>query len=121
MRIVKEAARIPHHCVVYPHLGAKQVEGYVDTGNDLTCIDPHIYLSVVAVREMAKLIGLPDAQEHEAAVARVEQLERDLDEARSALAEADRLIEAIDVIESRDFRARKKPGRPRKNDSEGVG
>lgn len=121
MRFVEQAFMQPHKCFVFPHLGNNHRKGYIDPGNNLVCIDPHPYLSVEAVEQCAQFIGYPSKAEHEAAVARVAQLERELDDARTALAEADRLIEAIDVIESRDFRARKKPGRPRKNDSEGVG
>lgn len=118
MRFVERAPVRPHHCAVIPHLGANHKDGYIDSGNEMSCIDPHIYVSVVAVREMARLIGDPSREEFEAATARVAQLEEELAAAKDALDSAERFIEAIDAIESRDFRARKKPGRPRKNESE---
>lgn len=118
MRFCEKAPIRPHHCAVIPHLGANHPDGYIDSGNEITAIDPHIYVSVVAVREMARVIGDPSREEHADALARIERLEQELEATKNALAEADRLVEAIDVIESRDFRARKKPGRPssRKND-----
>lgn len=78
-------------------------------------MDPHIYLSVVAIREMAALVGLPSREELESVVGERDRLARELEECRAALDAAERLVEAVDVLESRDFRARKKPGRPRKD------
>jgi hypothetical protein len=101
---------------VFPTLGSAHPKGYIDTGNELTVIDPHAYISVEAVEQCAQFIGYPTKDEHADALARIERLEQELESTKNALAEADRLVEAIDVIESRDFRARKKPGRPRKND-----
>lgn len=114
MRLVQSAERLPHHCVVYPQHGQVQREGYVDTGVQLTVMDPHVYVSVVAVKDMAALIGLPRVEEFEAVVGERDRLARELEECRAALDSAERLVEAVDVLESRDFRARKKPGRPRK-------
>lgn len=120
MRFAERAAIRPHHCFVFPHLGANHAKGFIDTGNDLTCIDPHAYLSIEAVEQCAQFIGYPTREEHAAAVDRVAVLEAELAQVRAALDEADRVIEAIDVIESRDFRARKKAGRPPRKNEEVV-
>lgn len=116
MRFSEKAHIRPHQCFVFPSLGAAHPKGYIDTGNELTCIDPHSYISVEAVEQCAQFIGYPTREEHADALATVERLEQELESTKNALAEADRLVEAIDVIESRDFRARKKTGRPRKSD-----
>lgn len=118
MRLVESAERLPHHCMVYPQLGQCQREGYVDTGSTVTVMDPRVYISVCAVKDMAALIGLPRVEEFEAVVGERDRLARELEECRAALDSAERLVEAVDVLESRDFRARKKPGRPRKEVSE---
>jgi hypothetical protein len=40
MRVVPSALVRPHHCAVYPQLGSNHPDGYFDTGNDLSVIDP---------------------------------------------------------------------------------
>ncbi len=120
MRLVDKPATFPSRCAVIPFLGATYDGGFVDTGSEMAAgaRDQHVYVSVAAVEQMAALIGwTPPAD--------VGQLRADLDEAAAAvlrlegeLAEADQLVRAIDTLESADFRARKKTGRPRKTESE---
>lgn len=76
--------------------------------------DDRIYVSVSWVLERATQLGWRSGDEFV-------ELERELELERDAralaeddLARADAVVDAIDLIESRDFRARKKPGRPRK-------
>lgn len=120
MRFAEKAHIRPHQCFVFPSLGSAHPKGFIDTGNEITAIDPHAYISVEAVEQCAQFIGYPSREEHAEALARVEALEAELESTKVALAEADRLVEAIDVIESRDFRARKKPGRPSRKSDEMV-
>jgi hypothetical protein len=82
----------------------------VDSGNELPGFDNHIYTSVAAVKEMAKLIKWVSPEDHsvalaqrDAALSRIEALEEDLAEER-------RKVEAIDFLGSTDFVARKKRG-----------
>ena len=118
---VPKAAEWPGECVLFPHLGGAHRDGYVHTNTTRNILGRlvHEYVSVVGLKEACAAMGWPSVEEHSAALDRIVVLERELEETKAALAESDRLIEAIDVIESRDFRARKKPGRPRK-DSEVV-
>lgn len=116
MRFVERADIRPHHCVVFPHLGTDHRDGYVDTGNEISAIDPHAYVSVAAVVEMAKLIGYPTREEHAAAVGEVARLGAELEQSAAALADAERALDAIDALESRGFRERRKPGRPKKQE-----
>lgn len=58
MRVVAHAAIRPHRCAVIPFIGnSNTAEGFIDTGYDLPGWDPHVYVSVQAVKEMARLIG----------------------------------------------------------------
>lgn len=58
MRIVQQAALRPHRCAAVPFIGNSNSKlGFVDTGQDLPGWDPHVYVSVEAVCEMARLIG----------------------------------------------------------------
>ena len=81
-------------------------KGFVDTLLTPAVVDPRVYLSVSYVEEIARKLGMEYADEAKAAAleARVEQLEAEL-------VEADKRIEAIDVMESAGFTARKRPGR----------
>lgn len=105
------------NCAVLPYQ-AKDAEGFIDTGNDLLGIDPHVYISGAAVKEMAKLFGWfpPDT------VADLEQrlaaCEKELDDTLEQLSDADGYLDAIDTLESQGFRARKKPGRPKTTQTE---
>lgn len=117
MRFVERADIRPHYCIVFPHLGSDHSMGYIDTGNEITAIDPHAYVSVVAVEEMAKLIGYPTREAHAEAVSEVARLSAELEQERAARADAERALDAIDALESRGFRERKKPGRPAKKQS----
>lgn len=102
-----------------PQIGQFHAEGFIDTGSEIesSAKDSHVYVSVVAVRELAKLIGWVDpaelAQERDDLAARVEALEGEL-------ASQDAVLEAIDTLESADYRARRKPGRAKKQVEEAV-
>jgi hypothetical protein len=111
MRLVATADIRPHHCLVFPHLGAAHPKGYIDTGNDLYVIDPHGYISVVAVEEMAKLIQLPTEDEWEKTQQELENLRSENQSLHDELQEVQSTVDAIKVIERREFKARKRPGR----------
>jgi len=115
MRWVETPAVRPNHCAAIPFV-TNDPEGFIDTGSELDGYDNHVYVSVTAIREMARMIGY----QHPADVA---QLERELRETREELqvaqvklAEQERHLVAIDVLASAGFTARKKPGRPKREE-----
>lgn len=115
MRFVERADARPNQCFVYPHLGASHAEGYLDPGNDLTCIDPHPYLSIVAVREACKVLGWPTQQDHANAIAELERALARVTELEVALDEADRFAESVKwTLGKFGEEVRNKPGRPKK-------
>ena len=83
----------------------------VDLGNDFDFDHQgRMYLAVSACRDLGRLVGLVDPEGDlvknlQAAHDRITELEEQLE------SEA-RFREALDVIESADFRARKKAGKP---------
>lgn len=111
MRWVETAAIRPNRCAAIPFIGGNDPDGYIDTGSELDGFDNHVFISVKAVHEMATLIGRPTvAQFREVVSSNIAFSER----LHALTAERDELLErfaAIDVIESADFRARKKTGR----------
>ncbi len=120
MRWVAQAVTAPARCAVLPYVGATHELGFIDTGSELPDggdgrFDKHIYVSVVGARELARVIGYVDPADLEARVAELEAL---LAAQAEELALANRQLDAIDVMESADFRARRKPGRPAKQREE---
>lgn len=72
--------------------------------------DGRIYLSVSAVEDLAAQIGLVPVETGEA---RVAELEAQVELLLAELEDERRVNSAIDVLESRDFTARRKAGRPK--------
>lgn len=108
--VVSQAKFRPQHCVIYPQHGAEHPEGYFDTGNIIEGVDPHAYVSVVAVRHMAEELGW-------ASPAKVEDLEDLLNrrdnkivELEAELKAADKQLEAINTLRSERWRPVSKPG-----------
>jgi hypothetical protein len=115
MRIVALPFARPMRCAAIPYIGqSAQGEIWFDTGSELMGPDDHVYLSGTAVKECARMIGWVPPSD-------IKALRRELEDVRHELAavlterhELKHKLDAIDVIESADFRARKKPGRPPK-------
>lgn len=121
MRLVPQAVIRPHHCAMLPHLGSAHVKGYVDTGSELPGFDNHGYASVVFVEEAArKLLGWSSPEVVKELEDRLAERDRTIEDLRAQLEEADRHLSAIEVMESAGFRARKKPGRPRKAEEQAA-
>jgi hypothetical protein len=114
VRIVEKLAWSPHKCAVIPFLGEASGHRFIDTGIELEGFENRVYVSEPAVKDMGKMLGFPSLEEHEELKSRVEELERELALTRDQLEDADSRLDAIDLLESANFTARKKPGRPRK-------
>jgi len=113
MRVIEGPELAPHRCAAFPSVGAGHPGRFVDTGSDLFdgFTTQRVYLSDLAVVEAAGLLGLVDGVELKQ---RVSDLEREIEGMRAEVAEARALANAVDVMESAGFTARKKPGRPAK-------
>lgn len=115
---VERAKLSPHHCAVFPHLGQAHRDGYFDSGIDLPGpgLPPHnalhrMYVSVVAVKELARKLDWIPPEEVEVLRQEVRDLQGQLVEALERADAAEAVVDSIDVIESAAFRARKRPGR----------
>lgn len=115
MRFVDRPHLAPHVCAVTLR-GAtdESVKQWIETDVNLTGFEPHVYLSDIAVREAARLLGYGSPEDVASLNERIEDLERELSLTKDQLEDADRRLEAVDLLESAGFRARKKPGRPPK-------
>jgi len=110
-RIVERADIRPNKCVVYPHIGHDHAKGYIDTGMDMLGVEPHAYISIQAVEDIAKQLGYLLPADHEIMCAELVEANGKIIELERELNEASNVLDAIDAIESVGFRARKKPGR----------
>jgi hypothetical protein len=120
VRLQEKPKGRPGTCAVIPGR-ATDPEGFVATGHIVPGWDPEMTFSAAGIKQLANVIGLPSKEAHQALKeerdvlqARVEQLEAENEE-------LSRFADAIDTIESRDFRARKRPGRkPKQQESANV-
>ena len=110
MRWVPVAANRPNRCAAIPFLSAHDSKGFIDTGTVLPGWDPHVYVSVVALEEMARLIGWHPSSQQAAYDRVLTAKDEELERLRAENMELAETISAIDVIESSDFTARKKRG-----------
>lgn len=118
MRLVERASIRPQRCAALPQIGPNHPRGYVDTGSELFGgLDNHVYVSVVAVEEMARLIGWHPRRDVKTLEAQRDQALDRVRELEEALASAERNLDAADLLADQ-FTLRRKPGRPRKEEVE---
>lgn len=97
-------------CAVLPFVG-KDDEGFFDTGNELV---DHVYVSVTAVKEMARQLGWLDPGDVEDLRNEIEERDLRVQRLEDELNDTETVFQAIDVLESQGYTARKKAGRPKK-------
>jgi hypothetical protein len=113
VRLTDKPYFTPFRCAAIPYVGqTHENTRWIDTGEELD--REHIYLSEHAIREACKLLGWASPEEHVALQHHAAELAGRVAELEDQLTEAERFADAIDVIESKQFRARKKTGRPKK-------
>jgi hypothetical protein len=116
MNKVAKALMAPHHCAVNPHLGSEPRGGLWDTGHDLQGPGSHlhrVYVASSTVEDLARRDGWISKDEAQHLRQHIASLVRELGDAKAKLEGAQAKLDAIDVIESEGFTARKKAGRPK--------
>ena len=116
MRLAPKFTGNVGHCVVLPQVANSTLNSdelnVVWTGTRIWGDHgPDIEISVAGVKEMAKLIGLPSREEHVETLAELESLRKRNAELEHECNRYEEAFSAIDVLESSDFRARRKAGR----------
>lgn len=97
MRWVQSPAIRPHRCAAIPFI-SQDPKGFVDTGTDLMGWDPHVYLSVTAVEQAARLIGwVPSGAIFQAEQAK-DRLKAQLDEKDRLIEELTRQMDAMEIV-----------------------
>lgn len=115
MRLVPHAALRPHRCAAIPFVGnASSRKGFFDTGHDLPGWDPHVYISVEAVEQMAHRIGWVPAHVNQEDRRKLAARDSEIEALRNELADARHKLGAVEVLKQAGFQQQKKPGRPAK-------
>jgi hypothetical protein len=115
MRIVALPYARPMRCAAIPYIGqSAKGEIWFDTGSELMGPDDHVYLSGTAVKECARMLGWVPQSDVRALRAELEAVQHDLAVAVAERDELQRHFDAIDMLASKGFVERKKPGRPPK-------
>jgi hypothetical protein len=112
MQIVESPVWPPSKCAVTGR--GEDLNGFLDTGSQLTCIDPHIYISYEGMKLLAKEWGFVDPDTHEKLLKAYAVLHEDIAKVKNDLAEANREIDAVHVLRSKGYTSARKPGRPPK-------
>jgi hypothetical protein len=113
VRLVTHAAIRPHRCAVIPFIGNSNAkEGFVDTGMDLPGWDPHVYVSVEAVKEMARLIGWQPSTVLQGHKQKVETLQRKLEGLEAENEALSEQLAAVHTLKQNGYTASKRVGRP---------
>jgi hypothetical protein len=99
MRWVAHAAIRPHRCAVIPFVGNSNASGgFIDTGMTLPGWDPHVYISVEAVKEMARMIGWQPAQVQKTHDARLAGKDDRIAALEAEIAENRRVVDAARLL-----------------------
>jgi outer membrane murein-binding lipoprotein Lpp len=118
VRLVQQPVRIPHRCAVIPYVGATHPSGFFDTGTDFAGF--RVYVSVVAVQEMARQLKWVPAGTLEHARADTAAAMRRVAELEAKVAELERVVGAVQTLKAAGYQQARKPGRPPKTSQEEV-
>lgn len=115
MRWVQHAAMRPHHCAAIPFVGNSNArKGFIDTGIDLPGWDPHVYVSVDAVEQMARMVGWQPAHVQQGVRDRMAGKDQEIEQLTARVTELEEQLQAVQVLKNAGFAQAKPPGRPRK-------
>jgi hypothetical protein len=109
VRWVRSAVRRPNRCAVVSFIGQDHPEGFIDCDTEFW--GEHVYVSVVAVKEMAKLIGLPTKQEYNDARRRGDDMARHVEELEARCEALAGQLEAVHTLKAAGYSSQRKPGR----------
>jgi len=112
VRFVERAEIRPSRCAVLPQIPGNHPRGFLDTGSEmLGGLDNHVYVSVVAAEEMARKLGWQSPEDAQELRDELEAVARERDRLQDEVDDLNRDFEAIDVLQSKGFTTRRKPGR----------
>ena len=109
LRWVPAAIMRPHRCAMIPYVGGTSPKGFFDSGTDYR--GDRVYVSVIAVEEMARALGFESPGQIRARETSLAAHNLKITQLTDDLAEANRELDAVEVLQSRRFEQRKPRGR----------
>ncbi len=107
---VVEALWPPHKCIV-----SGVSEDLIDMGVESPYVDPHVYLFKGMLRDVTRThCDMVDGADFRELQEQIESLEAENAQLQEDLERSDAVLDAVDVLESREFRARRRPGPTKK-------
>ena len=97
MRWVESATIRPNHCCMIPFVGSTNEAGFFDTGQDFREGD-HAYVSVVFVREAARILGLVSPKR---LIQQLDEAHVQIRELKKEKEELEERLEAVDILKLR--------------------
>lgn len=113
MRIVSNPEIRPAKCAVLPYVSGFREGGYVDTGSEMepSPMPSRVYVSVQAVGELGKVVGLIPADVHAETVDALDEANRRILDLEEEVAQADRQLDAVHTLRRSGYSTGAKPGR----------
>lgn len=114
MRWVPSAVKRPNHCAAIPFIAGHHPEGFFDFGTEILAFDGHVYVSVVAAKQMAERMGWAPVGVNPLE-RRVAELEAELAAAEAKNAELEKFRESARYAMEQFGKSipARKPGRPK--------
>lgn len=112
MQVVGKPGFEPYRCAV--SLRSEDPDGFINTNVTLNGFDPHIFVSMTAARELARIAGWVDPAVHAEKVAELEGVKAQLDAAVDEIAALRKREDAIETLKGGGFQEVKRAGRPSK-------
>jgi hypothetical protein len=108
--LVDEAIFAPHMC----SLTGSSEGPLFDTGTNMPTMEGRVYVGKRGMETLAQAFGYPTLSEWQRTKDELEVISSEVELLRNENQELSRSVDAIDLLESHGFSARKKTGRPKK-------
>ncbi len=101
-RMVTELHKHPQHCAVFPHIGSSSRHKFLDTNTEIEPVPKgsRIYISDVAIQEMAKAVGMIPKSHLKNTAAELKGAHERIDELEQKVAELERFKAAVDLVKA---------------------
>jgi hypothetical protein len=115
VKFVDRPVNRPHTCAIIPGRGAASEKGrWLDTHNELTGWDPHVYISEAGASEVARMIGWVHPEDVAALNEELQVANDRIAELEQELAEADEFKGHMDGLMKHGYVPKRAAGRPPK-------
>jgi hypothetical protein len=86
---------------------------FIDFGVRMNAIDPNVLIQVDVAKDVGRFVGMVTQEDHELVVEERDLLANKVADLKGEVEELEKFKASVDFIASKDFTARRKPGRPK--------